>query len=764
MGSIEFKSPPTTGAEGIPYYTPVNNAGAALNPNDNTPTLFQPLQIRDVTLKNRIIVAPMCMFSSESDPTSPDIGALTDFHITHLGHLATKGVGLVMIEATAVQFNGRISPNDSGLWQDGPDSGQAKALRRLANVVHSQGAKIGIQLAHAGRKGSLVTPWLVERGVPTIADESVGGWPADVVAPTGGEEYKWAPGETKFCTPRALTVAEIQEVSKAFARSARVAVAAGIDVIEIHAAHGYLLHEFLSPVTNRRDDEYGGDFENRTRIVREVATAIRNAIPSTVPLFLRISATEWLEGTDIAAETGSWDLPSSIRLAKILPKLGVDLIDVSSGGNHPDQSIKPHKDYQVDLAGHIRREIREAGNDTLVGAVGLIREANAARDILQEDAGTKPKADVILMARQFLREPGWVFTAAEKLGVPVSLPHQFGRAGSESRLYFAMHLSFLLSALALGASVVAHPGGHHMMSRRELSRRSAQGLKCRDKVSQYHQRRWNRNVARRWHGVNTTYSIQTEAPYYNTIQNDTCVLSPEVTEGPYVYPPSQTLRQDMTEDQVGVPLWLDIGVLDMATCEPLEGVLLDLWHCNATGSYSSFTELSPNTPFLELLEQKNISESDFQIGITDLHTDDSTWLRGMWPTDKHGMMEMKTIFPGFYVQRSIHIHVQAHTDWTLRENGTIVTGNTVSTGQLYFDEALEEKIMALQPYASHTEINRTTNAEDTVYPYDAADGFSPLIDVIPVDGKDVTNGMIGYITIGVDTTAIEDGDNYVGTT
>lgn len=432
MGSIEFKSPPATGAEGIPYYTPANNSGAALNPNASTPTLFQPLQIRDVTLKNRIIVAPMCMFSSESDPTSPNVGALTDFHIAHLGHLATKGVGLVMIEATAVQFNGRISPNDSGLWQDGPNSGQAQALRRLVNIVHSQGAKIGIQLAHAGRKGSVVTPWLVDRSIPTIADDSVGGWPTDVVAPTGGEEYKWAPGETKFYAPRALSVTEIHEVSKAFARSARVAVAAGVDVIEIHAAHGYLLHQFLSPVTNQRDDDYGGGFENRIRIVREVATAIRSAIPPTVPLFMRISATEWLEGTAIGVERGSWDLPSSIRLAKVLPELGVDLIDVSSGGNHPDQSIKSHRDYQVDLAGHIRREIREAGNDTLVGAVGLIREASAAQDIVQgADAGTtgdyQPKADVILMARQFLREPGWVFTAAKKLEVPVSLPYQFGR-------------------------------------------------------------------------------------------------------------------------------------------------------------------------------------------------------------------------------------------------------------------------------------------------------------------------------------------------
>ncbi|KAE8322145.1 Intradiol ring-cleavage dioxygenase [Aspergillus sergii] len=325
-----------------------------------------------------------------------------------------------------------------------------------------------------------------------------------------------------------------------------------------------------------------------------------------------------------------------------------------------------------------------------------------------------------------------------------------------------MHLSSTLLTLALMATAMAHAGPHDILSRSEISRRSAMGLKCRENVSQYRERRWKRNIDRRWHGHNTTFSVHTEAPYFETIQNDTCVLTPEVTQGPYVYPPSQTLRQDMTEDQPGVPLWLDIGVLDMATCEPLEDVLIDMWHCNATGSYSSFTHLSPNTPFVELLNELGVNESDYKIGITDLHTDNTTFLRGMWPTDKHGMMEMKTIFPGFYVERAIHIHVQVHTDWTLRENGTIVTGNVVSTGQLYFDETLEEKIMSLEPYASHTQINRTTNAEDSVFPYDTAGGFSPVVDIVPMDGKDVTKGMIGYITLGVDTSAVEHGDNYLG--
>ncbi|KAJ5470248.1 hypothetical protein N7530_007605 [Penicillium desertorum] len=230
---------------------------------------------------------------------------------------------------------------------------------------------------------------------------------------------------------------------------------------------------------------------------------------------------------------------------------------------------------------------------------------------------------------------------------------------------------------------------------------------------------------------------------YETIQNDTCVLSPEVTAGPYYWPHSQTLRQDMTETQAGVPLWLDIGVLDMATCKPLEGVMVDLWHCNATGSYSSFTELSPNTKFPGLLSELGRDASDFEVGTTDIHTDSETWLRGMWPTDKHGMI-------------SIHIHVQVHTDWTTQENGTFVFENNVSTGQLYFEEELEEKIMALQPYASHTEVNRTRNDVDMEFSKGQKNGYNPVVSVVPVDDDDLTKGLVGYITIGVDTTAISD--------
>ncbi|KAJ5941746.1 hypothetical protein N7516_001914 [Penicillium verrucosum] len=440
MGSTSFSSPSIHQAEGLPYYTPANNAGAAVNPQDpNTPTLFRPLQIRNVTFKNRVVVAPMCTYSTESDPTSPAVGALTDFHVAHLGHLATKGAGLILIEATSVQPNGRISPNDSGLWQVGTDSEQFKGLRRVVDFAHSQGARIGIQLAHAGRKASTVAPWLAaqakQRGIK--ADESVGGWPSNVVGPSGGEEQIWAPGD-QFWPPRELETVEVEELVQAFARSAGLAAQAGVDVIEIHGAHGYLIHQFLSPVTNRRTDKYGGSFENRTRFVSEVATAIRAAVPSGMPLFLRISATDWLENQTVAAGTGSWDMPSSIQLAKLLPDLGIDFLDVSSGGNHKSQHIEPHTNYQIDLAGQIRQEIHAANHTTLVGAVGFITEAESARDIVQgaeEEAqateamlsGPKPQADAVLMARQFLREPEWVLTAAKKLDVKVSLPWQFTR-------------------------------------------------------------------------------------------------------------------------------------------------------------------------------------------------------------------------------------------------------------------------------------------------------------------------------------------------
>ncbi|OJJ45248.1 hypothetical protein ASPZODRAFT_69760 [Penicilliopsis zonata CBS 506.65] len=427
-----------------------NNAGQALLPSQ-APTLFRPLSIRAVTFKNRIFVSPMCMYSAASDPAHPDCGALTDFHLAHLGHLAIKGVGLVIIEATAVQPCGRISPNDAGLWSSKTASAgagnQLEQLQKTVAFLHSQGAKVGLQLAHAGRKASTLPPWISAQARAQgtrigKADRSVNGWPEDVVGPSGGVEQRWSgeDDEASFWPPRELSIPEIEEIVRAFAASAARAVQAGVDVLEIHAAHGYLLHQFLSPVTNRRRDAYGGSFDNRIRLLREIVAAVRAAIPTTMPLFLRISATEWLEDSAVArACGGSWDLAATRRLLPLLPDWGVDFLDVSSGGNHRHQRITPHPTYQVDLAAQLRREMRAQGIMTLVGAVGLITQAHAASAIPQQPdeeaqaaenmlSGSQPCADAVLMARQFLREPEWVINAAKTLGVEISVPVQFARA------------------------------------------------------------------------------------------------------------------------------------------------------------------------------------------------------------------------------------------------------------------------------------------------------------------------------------------------
>ncbi|TVY12702.1 hypothetical protein LARI1_G009550 [Lachnellula arida] len=318
-----------------------------------------------------------------------------------------------------------------------------------------------------------------------------------------------------------------------------------------------------------------------------------------------------------------------------------------------------------------------------------------------------------------------------------------------------MHFTPLILAAGLATLATAHP--HHDLPSSEIARRSALSKRCASVAGEMNKKRYNKRMAEKRATIgarsNSTVQITTEAPFYNVIQNDTCILTPEVTTGPYIYPQSQTLRQDMREGQAGVPLTLDIGLLDMATCEPLSNALVDMWHCNATGSYSSFEALDPNTPFVELLQELNIT--DYEIGQTDLHTGDTTFLRGMWPSDQNGMLEMKTVFPGFYVERAIHIHTRVYTNWTLRANGTVVSRDVVSTGQLFFGEELSEQIMALDPYATHTEINRTTNAVDTLFPIEGKNGFNPVVSVVAEDGVNVENGMVGYITLGVDTTAIE---------
>lgn len=430
----------------LPYFTPAHasNPGTPFRPASNTPTLFTPLKIRSKTLRNRIIVAPMCQYSTASEGS--DIGKLTDYHVATLGHYALKGAALVFIEATGVLQNGRITPHCPGLWADEQISG----VNRVASFIKSQGALSGIQLAHAGRKSSTVPPWIAaQMNKPAMrATKEAGGWPDNVVGPTGGDfwDEKGLAEDGGFYPPRQLSICEIQEIVKAFAASARRAVAAGIDVIEVHGAHGYLIHQFLSPITNQRDDRYGGSFENRIRLLIEILQAIRAEMPSGIPLFLRISATEWMEETELGQRYGSWDVQSTMKLAGLLPALGVDLLDVSSGGNHPQQRINmlSSKDYQTKMACQIRQTMKNANCKLLIGAVGLITKAEQARDIVQNGFDPKigeealaakemtdaqkdrePMADVILVARQFLREPEWVLRVAWQLGVDVAWPSQF---------------------------------------------------------------------------------------------------------------------------------------------------------------------------------------------------------------------------------------------------------------------------------------------------------------------------------------------------
>ncbi|TGO57671.1 hypothetical protein BCON_0063g00280 [Botryotinia convoluta] len=406
-----------------PYKTPAQNPPAGTALSKDPPTLFSPLTIRNVTFQNRIWVAPMCMYSAND-------GHLTDFHLVHLGAFAYRGASLTIIEATAVRPEGRISPGDAGLWEDA----QIEGFKRVADFAHGQGQKIGIQLAHAGRKASTLPPWMGPRGKSAVAEEKDGGWPKNV---KGMSALKWGEG---YAEPNEMTLEDIQDVIDGFRDAAKRAVAAGIDVIEIHGAHGYLLHSSLSPVTNKRTDQYGGSWENRIRLLIETIKAVRSVIPEGMPLLLRISATEWLEDVE------SWDVPDTIKLAKLLPALGVDLLDVSSAGNSPTQKIGMHTNYQISIAGEIRAALFKEGiRDLKIGCVGMITEAEAAKSHLEDEPTTYPnagetvdvkdeqgkiaKADIVLVARQFMREPEWVFRVAYRLGVEVQWPVQYSRAG-----------------------------------------------------------------------------------------------------------------------------------------------------------------------------------------------------------------------------------------------------------------------------------------------------------------------------------------------
>jgi 2,4-dienoyl-CoA reductase-like NADH-dependent reductase (Old Yellow Enzyme family) len=352
--------------------------------------LFDELKIRKVTLRNRIVVSPMCQYSCAD-------GFATDWHLVHLGSRAVGGAAAVIAEATAVTPEGRISPVDLGIWKDehiGP-------LARIAAFIREQGAAPGIQIAHAGRKASVRRPWDGGGAVP----DSEGGWTP--VAPSA------IAFEERYRTPSELDKSGIRRIVDAFAEAARRAARAGFQVLEVHAAHGYLIHEFLSPLSNHRIDAYGGSFENRTRFAREVVEAVRRVWPAELPLFVRISATDWIPG--------GWVVEQSVELAKQLKKLGADLIDCSSGGTAPGAKIPMEPGYQVPFAEVIRREV-----GVMTGAVGMITGAKQADDIIREG-----KADVVLLAREYLRQPYWPIQAARELGYEIAWPAQYLRAAPE---------------------------------------------------------------------------------------------------------------------------------------------------------------------------------------------------------------------------------------------------------------------------------------------------------------------------------------------
>ncbi|KII89986.1 hypothetical protein PLICRDRAFT_29157 [Plicaturopsis crispa FD-325 SS-3] len=392
-----------TPATGVSYFTPAQTppAGTAVDPQPGgkpIPKLFQPLRIRGVEFQNRIFLSPLCQYSAQD-------GHLTEWHKAHLGGIFTRGPGLSFVEATSVLPEGRITPEDSGIWSDS----HVGPLKEIVDFAHSQGQKIGIQLAHAGRKASTVAPWISPR---LVAPVEVGGWPDNVWAPTA------APFNEHLVVPKALTKEGIQAVVAAFADGAKRAVSAGFDVIEIHNAHGYLLHSFNSPASNKRTDEYGGSFENRTRLTLEVVDAIRAVIPESMPLFLRISATDWLEKS--LPNEPSWRIEDTVRFAHILADHGVDFLDISSAGAHAAQKIA--LDLAADPVPHGRfaKDVKDSvGDKLLVGAVGLITDGHLAQGVLD-----KGQADVVLVGRQFQENPGTVLAFAKDLGVDIKIANQ----------------------------------------------------------------------------------------------------------------------------------------------------------------------------------------------------------------------------------------------------------------------------------------------------------------------------------------------------
>ncbi|KAE8154537.1 FMN-linked oxidoreductase [Aspergillus avenaceus] len=399
---------PTKPAEGISYFTPaqIPAAGTARDPQSSgrpIPKLFQPLTIRGQTYQNRIGLAPMCQYSAED-------GHMTPWHLAHYGGIAQRGPGMMIIEATGVVPEGRITPGCVGIWKDS----QIAPIKQTIEFAHSQGQKIGIQLAHAGRKASTVPPWL--GGV--TATNAVGGWVDNVKAPSA---IPFTPGDI---VPKAMTREDIQELKDAWVAATKRALAAGVDFIEIHNAHGYLLSSFLSSSSNQRTDEYGGSFENRIRLSLEIAQLTRDTVGPNVPVFLRVSATDWLE-TSMPEEKG-WKLEDTVKFAEALAAQGaIDLIDISSGGIHSSQKVKSGTAFQAPFAAAVKKAV---GDKIKVAAVGMINNGTLADSILTEN-----NLDVILVGRAFQRDTGLAWHFAKDLDVEISMANQIRWGFTSSR-------------------------------------------------------------------------------------------------------------------------------------------------------------------------------------------------------------------------------------------------------------------------------------------------------------------------------------------
>jgi 2,4-dienoyl-CoA reductase-like NADH-dependent reductase (Old Yellow Enzyme family) len=354
----------------------------------NMAQLFSSLKIRNIELKNRIVVSSMCQYSSIN-------GTSTDWHLVHLGSRAVGGAGLVFTEATAVSPEARISPDDAGIWNEE----QANAYKRITSFIKSQNSVPGIQIAHAGRKASTYSPW---KGSGEVTIDN-GGWQTLAPSPISFAD--------NYPNPKEMDEKDIKIITDQFAQAAKRSIEAGFEVIELHFAHGYLVHEFYSSISNQRKDKYGGTLENRCRFAFEVAKSVREVIPDGTPLFARISSTDWVDG--------EWDIDQSVQLAQWLKAVGVDLIDCSSGGNVPSAKIPAGPAYQIPFAEKIKKEAK-----MLTGGVGLITTAEQAEEIIGSG-----KADIVLLAREMLRDPYWALNAAKKLNVDLKdFPKQYLRA------------------------------------------------------------------------------------------------------------------------------------------------------------------------------------------------------------------------------------------------------------------------------------------------------------------------------------------------